>query len=171
MLANNNQSVIRRMAKRSLVSNKRRTIIMALAVALSAFMLFSVFTVGITYFKMYRLQNIRLSGGDFDAIMYGMTEEQKKKCEENPDIDQIGIAAVAGSVLSTDYDNTANVGCVWLDEVYWNDIMTPAREWVKGTYPQEENEIMVTKEALESCGFEELGLGIGDTFRALWQDA
>ena len=82
MLANNNQSVIRRMAKRSLVSNKRRTIIMALAVALSAFMLFSVFTVGITYFKMYRLQNIRLSGGDFDAIMYGMTEEQKKKCEE-----------------------------------------------------------------------------------------
>ena len=38
--ANNNQSVIRRMAKRSLVSNKRRTIIMALAVALSAFMLF-----------------------------------------------------------------------------------------------------------------------------------
>ena len=41
------------MAKRSLVSNKRRTIIMALAVALSAFMLFSVFTVGITYFKMY----------------------------------------------------------------------------------------------------------------------
>lgn len=171
MLANNNQSVIRRMAKRSLVSNKRRTIIMALAVALSAFMLFSVFTVGITYFKMYRLQNIRLSGGDFDAIMYGMTEEQKKKCEENPDIDQIGIAAVAGSVLSTDYDNTANVGCVWLDEVYWNDIMTPAREWVKGTYPQEENEVMVTKEALESCGFEELGLGIGDTFRALWQDA
>ena len=159
------------MAKRSLVSNKRRTIIMALAVALSAFMLFSVFTVGITYFKMYRLQNIRLSGGDFDAIMYGMTKEQKEKCEDNPDIDKIGIAAVAGSVLSTDYDNTANVGCVWLDEVYWNDIMTPAREWVKGSYPQEENEIMVTKEALESCGFEELGLGIGDTFRALWQDA
>lgn len=144
---------------------------MALAVALSAFMLFSVFTVGITYFKMYRLQNIRLSGGDFDAIMYGMTKEQKEKCEDNPDIDKIGIAAVAGSVLSTDYDNTANVGCVWLDEVYWNDIMTPAREWVKGSYPQEENEIMVTKEALESCGFEELGLGIGDTFRALWQDA
>ena len=133
---------------------------MALAVALSAFMLFSVFTVGITYFKMYRLQNIRLSGGDFDAIMYGMTKEQKEKCEDNPDIDKIGIAAVAGSVLSTDYDNTANVGCVWLDEVYWNDIMTPAREWVKGSYPQEENEIMVTKEALESCGFEELGLGI-----------
>ena len=76
---------------------------------------------------------------------------------------------MAGSVLSTDYDNTANVGCVWLDEVYWNDIMTPAREWVKGSYPQEENEVMVTKEALESCGSEELGLWHWRYLRALWR--
>lgn len=170
MLANNNQGVIRRMARRSLASSRRRTVIMGLAVALSAFMLFSVFTVGITWFHMYHLQNIRLAGGDFDAVMYGMTEEQREKCEENPDIDRIGIAAVAGSVLSTDYDNTVNVGCIWADDVYWNDIMAPARTQVKGSYPQEENEVMLTQGALETCGFEDMGLGIGDTFRALWQD-
>lgn len=67
------------MAKRSLASSRRRTVIMGLAVALSAFMLFSVFTVGITWFHMYHLQNIRLAGGDFDAVMYGMTEEQREK--------------------------------------------------------------------------------------------
>ena len=40
-------------------------------------MLFSIFTVGITYFKMQSLQNIRLNGGEYDAVMYGMTEEQQ----------------------------------------------------------------------------------------------
>ena len=158
------------MAKRSLASSRRRTVIMGLAVALSAFMLFSVFTVGITWFHMYHLQNIRLAGGDFDAVMYGMTEEQQEKCKENPDIDKIGIAAVAGTILSTDYDNTVNAGCIWADDVYWNDIMAPARTQVKGSYPREENEVMLTQDALETCGFEDLGLGIGDTFRALWQD-
>ncbi len=42
------------------------------------FMLFSIFTVGLTYVKMEKRQNIRLSGEDMDAIMYGMTKEQVK---------------------------------------------------------------------------------------------
>lgn len=51
---------------------------MILAVFLSSFLMFGIFTVGITYFKMQRLQNIRLSGAEFDAIMYGVTDRQKE---------------------------------------------------------------------------------------------
>lgn len=36
---------------------------MIFAVMLSVFLLFSVFTVGATYLKMQKLQNIRLNGG------------------------------------------------------------------------------------------------------------
>ena len=60
---------------------------MILAVLLSSFLLFSVFTVGVTYFKMQRLQNIRLGGAEFDAIMYGMTEEQEEILKNNPDVE------------------------------------------------------------------------------------
>ena len=115
MLRNDNQEIIRRLAGHSLKNNRRRTLIMGLAVVLSSFMLFSVFTVGITYFNMLRLQNIRLGGSEEDAVMYGMTEEQKEKLEANPDIEKIGIAAVSGYVEATDRDDTINVGLMWAD--------------------------------------------------------
>lgn len=52
MLRNNNQAVIDRLAKKNLKSNQRRSLSMTLAVLLSSFLLFSVFTVGATYLKM-----------------------------------------------------------------------------------------------------------------------
>ena len=162
MLRNNNMAVISRMAGKSLKSNKRRSITMILAVFLSAFMLFSVLTVGATYFKMLRVQNIRLSGAEFDAIMYGMTDKQEKLLKEHPEVEEFGICAVSGYVEETPYDRTPDVGLMYADQVFWNQMMAPARESLTGTYPAEEDEVMVTEEALEECGFPKLG--VGDTF-------
>lgn len=166
MLRNNNMQVISRMAGRSLRSHRRRSFTMILAVLLSSFMLFSVITVGATYFKMQRLENIRMSGGDFDAIMYGVTKEQQKSCEENPDIHTIGVSAMSGYIEETEFDSTPNVALRWADHIWWNEIMAPARKWVKGEYPKEENEVMVTEYALEKCGL--AGLEIGDEFPAVY---
>lgn len=163
MLRNNNLAVVTRMAKSSLKSNKKRSMTMIFAVLLSTFMLFSVFTVGITFFKMQRIQNIRLDGAEFDAIMYGVTDEQRKLCEQNPDILKTGICAVAGYVEETPEDTTPNVGLMWADPVYWGEMMQPAVEDVKGAYPEKENEVLVTKEALKECGYE--NLEVGDTFQ------
>ena len=168
MLANNNQRVIRRMAIQSLKSNKRRSLIMFLAILLSAFMLFSVFTVGITYFKMQRVQNIRLNGAEFDAIMYGLTPEQQKTCEKNPDIVKTGVIGLCGSILETDADDTINEGFIYADDIYWNEMMALAREWVTGNYPRKFNEVMATEDALKECGME--GLEVGDTFSATYMD-
>lgn len=162
MLRNNNLEVVTHMAKSSLKSNKKRSMTMIFAVLLSAFMLFSVFTVGITFFTMQRTQNIRLSGADFDAIMYGVTKEQQKQCAQNPDIIKTGVCAVAGYVEETPEDKTPNVGLMWADPVYWGEMMQPAVEEIKGAYPEKENEVLVTKKALKECGYEDLE--VGDTF-------
>lgn len=161
MLKNNNMKIVSRMAWKRLTSNRRLSITMVLAVLLSSFMLFSIFTVGVTYFKMQRLQNIRLNGAEFDAIMYGVTEKQMKVLKDNPDVEEIGISAVSGYVEETPYDKTPDVGLMYADKVYWEKMMAPARESVTGNYPVEEDEVMVTKEALKQCGFS--GLGVGDT--------
>ncbi|QDW73292.1 ABC transporter permease [Lachnospiraceae bacterium KGMB03038] len=168
MLSNNNQKVIRRMAGRSLKSNRGRTAILLLAIVLSVFMLFSVFTVGITYYKMFQVQNIRMSGAKFDAIMYGLTDAQREKCETDPDIVKTGICAVAGAIESTEYDDTVSVGLMWADEIYWREMKAPARKWMKGTYPRAEREILVTEKALEACGTPDLT--IGDTLTAQYID-
>ena len=80
MLKNNNMAVIDRMAGKNLKSSRRRSLSMILSVFLSSFLLFSIFTTGITWFQMERLRNIRLDGAEFDAILYGVTEEQMEAC-------------------------------------------------------------------------------------------
>ena len=168
MLANNNRKVIDRMAKSAVKNQKGKNLILFFSVVLSAFMLFSIFTVGITYFKMNRLQNIRLNGGVYDAVMYGITEEQLEKCEADPDIDRAGIIAMSGYIESTEGDDTVDASCIWADPVSWDEIMAPARDWVKGEYPQSENEVMVTAEGLEKAGLK--GLTVGDSFSAGYRD-
>lgn len=168
MLANNNRKIISRMAKSSIKKNSGRNWILFLSILLASFMLFSIFTVGITYFKMYRVQNIRLNGGDYDAVLYGIIEEQREKCETDPGISRAGIIALSGYIESTEGDDTVEASCIWADRVYWDEIMEPAREWVKGSYPEKENEVMVTEEGLEKAGLS--GLGIGDTFTVGYRD-
>ena len=164
MLKNNNQPVIKRIAKTNLKSNFRRSITMILAALLSSFLLFSVFTVGLTYLKMNKLQNIRLNGADFDAVLYGVTEEQKTILDNDENVKQFGILTVAGAVRETETDKTPGVGLLYADAVLWDDMMSPTRTFLQGKYPTNENEIMVTEEALKKCGFENKKTGDEITF-------
>lgn len=164
MLKNNNQAVVKRLAKNNLKSNRRRSFSMVLAIMLSSFLLFSVFTVGATYLKMQRQQNIRLNGAEFDAIMYGISEEQKEILEENPTVEHYGVVMVSGVVAETEADKTPGVGLLYADDTYWKKMMTPARKFVKGHYPVEENEVMVTEDALKKCGFSDKKIGDEITF-------
>lgn len=169
MLKNNNSAVITRMARRSLTSNKRRNWIMILAIALSAFMLFTILTVGGTWLQMERIQNIRLTGEDSQFFLYGgFTEEQRTICEENPDIAEIGTTGFGAWAVSTEYDSTLHSVFLWADDTQWNTLQAPAREWVKGSYPQNDNEVMTTQSALEDAGLE--GLDVGDSFTMTYYD-
>lgn len=147
------------MAWRNLKANGRKTITLFLAVLLSSFLIFTIFTVGNSYFKLQKLQNIRMSGADFDAIMYGVTEEQRQICENAPEIILTGTIGICGWVEKTEKDSTPNVGLVWADDGYWTQMMESVREKLEGKYPKAFNEIMVTKEALKECGYEDLTVG------------
>lgn len=81
-MENKNKKIICRMAMRALRHNRRRSILLFAAVALSSFMIFSVFTIGSTYYKMTRLQNIRMNGADFDAVMYGDLKNSWKNVKQ-----------------------------------------------------------------------------------------
>ncbi len=164
MLKNNNQAVVKRLAKNNLKSNRRRSLSMVLAIMLSSFLLFSVFTVGATYLKMQRQLHIRLTGAEFDAIMYGISEEQKEILEENPTVEHYGVVMVSGVVAETEADKTPGVGLLYADDTYWKKMMAPARKFVKGHYPVEENEVMVTEDALKKCGFSDKKIGDEITF-------
>ena len=76
MLANNNEAIINKLAKNSVKTNKKQYAILFFTIILSAFMLFCVFTIGMTYLNSSRLQNTRLNGAEYDIVtMNGFTSE------------------------------------------------------------------------------------------------
>lgn len=169
MLENNNRKIITKMAVSSLKGNKQKFAVMTAAVMLAVFMLFSVLTVGTTYFQMQRIQNIHMQGADYDGVlMGGFTEKQKVSCKDHPDVLSAGVSAYAGYAQKTDADSTLHTGLIWYDETCWSRQMNPAREKVRGYYPKTENELMVTKEALKDCGKEHLD--VGDSFELTYAD-
>lgn len=166
MISNNNQKVIWEMALRSL--KKKNSGLIIFTVMLSSFMLFSVLTAGRTYFQMLHVQNIRSMGGDFDAVISnGVNAEQVEQCRKNKDVLSAGLASYSGYSVKTEADSTLHTGLIWCDETNWKQTK-PARTKTKGHYPQKENELMATKEALEDCGMAHLD--IGDTFVLTYAD-
>lgn len=160
MLANNNKAIIHKLAKHNMRTNKTQYAILFLTIFLSAFMLFGVFTSGITYLDSSRLQNTRLNGAEYDiAVLNGFTAEQLEALRQNPNIQSTGVESYAGFIKSTEFDETTEIGLLWRDEVFWEEQMAPARTQLEGRYPQKKNELMVTKDVLKACGNENLSLG------------
>ncbi len=169
MLRNNNDKAIIRLAKHSLVSNKGKTIVLTLAVTLSAFILFTILTVGGTYIHMQKVQELHLQGGEYDAFFYGgFTKEQEALAQNHSQVKAVGIQRMAGWAVKTERDDTLHSTFMWADKTEWDKIMKPAREWVKGEYPKNANEVMTTKDALEDCGMG--NLDIGDSFTITYEN-
>ena len=160
MLANNNKMIINKLAKNSVKSNKKQYGILFFTIVLSAFMLFCVFTIGWTYLDSSRLQNTRLNGAEYDiTTMNGFTSKQVKSLQSNKNIQNVGMESYAGFIKSSEFDNTVEIGLLWCDETFWNNLMSPARTKLDGHYPQNKNELMVTKDILKACGNENLSVG------------
>ena len=160
MLGNNNKKILNKLAKNTLRRNKKQMSILFLTICLSAFMLFSVFTLGITYLDLSRQQDTRLNGAEYDiALMNGFTEQQKESLEENSFTRSVGTESYAGYVKSTEYDHTVDTGLLWCDQTFWEEQMAPARTKTEGFYPQERDQLMVTREGLKALGKEDLQIG------------
>ncbi len=169
MRANNNRSVIDKFAKNTVRTNKRQFLILFITILLSSFMLFSVFTIGLTYLDLSRLQNTRLYGSEYDiAIMNGFTEDQKEMLIHRFGVKNVGVLAYCGNVKSSDSDRSVNAGFLWGDETYWENQKAPAITEMNGHYPQTRNELLAAEEVLEACG--KSSLSVGDCLSLTYED-
>ena len=85
-----------------------------------------------------------MSGAEFDAIMYGVTDEQRQMCENNPNIALTGTVGVCGWVEKQIRIPPLMWDWIWADDGYWTQMMEPVREKLEGRYPIALDEIMVT---------------------------
>lgn len=169
MITNKKRNIISILAKNTIKADKGKFLILFLTIVLSSFMLFCIFTIGITYLDLSRMQDTRLYGGEFDiTVANGFTDKQLDFLNSNEKIESVGIQAYSGSVKSTDSDDTVNLGLLYSDEVFWKQQHSEATTSIEGNYPTKFNELMVSKEALEESG--KSSLNIGDIFTLTYED-
>ena len=85
-----NRRLFWRLAGRSIRANLSRHLLTALAVFLSTVMLFSIFTIGVNYFRNLQVMMDRLDGVT-DAILHAPTQEQYEQVQATPGVEVAGI--------------------------------------------------------------------------------
>lgn len=157
---NNNKDIIKKITKRSLKANKIRNIFAVIAIVLTTFMISAIFTLAISYAKNYQIMNLRDQGTTATTFLANPTDKQIKEIE-NLDISKnIGQEINVGNVSKESLDNNkTNIFIKYLDKENWENQLTPCISDIKGNYPTKENEIMLSKLALEFLNKENSKIG------------
>lgn len=157
---NNNNEVIKRISKRSLKFNKIRNTFAIIAIILTTFMLASVFSIGISFAKNYKVMQLRMQASIATTMLPNPTEKQIEKIKELDIFKSIGSEIDVGEIVDKDLEkNKISISMQYNDENYWEEQRKPCVSNVKGNYPTKENEIMISTKSLEFLELKNIKLG------------
>lgn len=152
---NRNKKALRRVKKGMMNANHTRNIFAILAVALTTFMITTVFSLGINYKENMDLMEIRSSGTNADVMLAMPTAEQEKEIRSLDYVNTIGIQYRIGSVTGkNEADRDLAISMQYYDDTEWEKHYKEAISNINGTYPEGENEIMLSEDALSQLGIE-----------------
>lgn len=156
-ISNNNQQVSKELAEAYYKANWQRNKILVLAIAMSVFLLYSVFS--ISYGKIYSsyLVDVRGMGTKATISLENGSEKQYQAMQKLSYLKDVGIKKVIGAGT---YQNLWNGNIVFLDETAYEKLIKPAYTDIKGNYPETDNEIMLSVNTLNQMGIEEPEIGM-----------
>ncbi len=157
-----NGKCIRRLSLRALFANRARNIVAVLAIALTAVLFTSLFTIALSINEGIQQSNFRQVGGFSHGGFKYLTEEQFRELRDDPLIDEWGARRFLGMPTQVPF-NKSHVEVGWADanEAHWMYC-----DPVAGRLPQEgTDEAATDTHVLELLGVEpELGAKFTVTF-------
>ena len=157
-----NRSCIRRLSLRSLLANRTRNIVAVLAIALTAVLFTSLFTIALSINEGIQQNNFRQAGGWSHGTFKYLTEEQFEELKDDPLIDQCGLRRFLGMPTQAPFNKShVEIGYSDANQAHWSYC-----DPVEGRLPQEgTNEAATDTHVLELLGVEpEIGTDFTVTF-------
>lgn len=157
-----NRSCIRRLSLRSLLANRTRNIVAVLAIALTAVLFTSLFTIALSINEGIQQNNFRQAGGWSHGTFKYLTEEQFEELKDDPLIDQWGLRRFLGMPTQVPFNKShVEIGYSDVNQAHWSYC-----DPVEGHLPQEgTNEAATDTHVLELLGVEpEIGTDFTVTF-------
>ncbi len=160
MFLTDNKLVIKKLTVRTIKANKVRNIFVIIAIALTALLLSTIFSIGISGTESIQLQKIRTMGTIEHGGLTCPTAEQIKKLKSLNYIKDVGIMAHAGEITETPEMGNLSLSLFWFDKTEWEKLRIPAMSNIKGKYPQAYNEIMIPEWILKRMGITNPKIGM-----------
>lgn len=152
---NRNKEVIKRVEKGMMKANRTRNIFAIVAVALTTFMITTVFSLGINYKENMELTSVRTSGTNANVSLAMPTKSQEKEIRDLDYVKTVGTQYMIGSVAEkNEADRDLAIAMQYYDNTEWEKHYKEAISNINGSYPKKENEIMLSEDALSQLGIE-----------------
>ncbi|MDE7220269.1 MAG: ABC transporter permease, partial [Oscillospiraceae bacterium] len=151
---NDTSAIVKKLAKRSLISEKRRNLMVIIAVALAAFLISFAAILSVSVAQMQRNQ----VADTYEAVFTGVETSDVAALKELPEFVRVGEYYLLGQEHSKQGYNASYVYCD-SDMIY---IARSQMELIKGELPAQANEIAVSEYFLSAYGS---NAKIGETVR------
>lgn len=158
LFGNNNRAIIKKITNRELAADKKRNFFIVAAILLTAFMLASFFSIGMSYYDTIAMREKRMQGSISQMAFACPTEEQLTQIYTLDYIDTVGIGA---SVATTDdVPGLPELPISYVDQTQWEEMFCPTYTNIVGHYPEKENEIMLSRYILDSLEIDSAEIGM-----------
>lgn len=149
MLKVNNRQAINRLAKKSFAANRSRNFIAILAIALTAILFTTLFTIGMGTAETFQRQTIRQSGGDGHGMLKYITDEEYNAVKDHSLIDKISYNLLVSDSVDNPEFLKRGVEMYYMDDTAME---LGFCEPTTGQKPQAENEIITDTKTLDLLG-------------------
>ncbi len=153
MLKNNNQLAVKRIAVRSMRKNGMRNLFVILAIVLTTFMFTTVFSIGFSLAQNLNTMSLRQQGTKASVYLDNPTDEQITQAKSCKHLLAAGLRIKAGTAQSIANEDTT-IGLFYYNQTEFEENFLPAVSHVKGNYPTNEMEIMLSVKALKALQIE-----------------
>lgn len=153
---NDTRAVVKKLSSRSFHGNLRHNRVMILSAALVTFLIFTVFSVGLSFYQNYRTMNERVTGTTATGLLTGLTEEQREKLTQLDSIATVGRQIFAGTTDTAG----GSIALTYYDLSEWEHHIGATIDRLNGRTPEQENEIMLSEDAMGLLGLDAPRTGI-----------
>ena len=156
MHANRNEKAVKRVERGMMKANCIRNLFAVFAIILTTFMITTVFSLGINYTENMKLMQVRTAGTTADVSLAMPTKAQEQQIQDLEYVKTVGTQYMVGSVAEkNDEGRELSIALQYYDKTEWEEHYQEAIKDLEGKYPSEENEIMLSEDALSQLGITE----------------
>lgn len=164
------RAFVKRTVRAFLKANHKRNIYVIVTIALTAFMLTSILSMGMSYSRSIEMEAKRFEGSLSHLAFNHPTDEQISKMQTLDYIKTIGQGVEIGQVGMSE-DNQP-WGLNYVDKNQWKEMFSPTYMSIEGTYALSKNDIMVSTYLLDAMGIDKpyVGMPLTLTYKVVGKD-